>query len=93
MDYTALLAELNKASTFDLFRVYAAIDKELDQPARIAAIKATLHIGIKLSYFHLADNRLINATLLEMRRKTAVVLDHEQNDGMLSSEDYIEAPK
>lgn len=39
MDYTYLINELNKASAFDLYRLYAAIGKELRNPNRINVIK------------------------------------------------------
>lgn len=78
MNYTHWISELNQASLFDLYRLHAAIGNELHNPARIHAMKQKLLIGMALSYFHPTENRLIQATLLELKQKTAVVLDREQ---------------
>lgn len=79
MDYTHLLNELNKATSFDLYRLHVAIGNELENPKRILSIKQKLRIGMELSYFDQVENRLITSKLLEMRQKNAVVLDHEKN--------------
>lgn len=79
MDYTHLLNELNKANSFELYRLHVAIGYELENPKRILSIKQQLRIGAELSYFHYAKNKLVKAKLLEMRQKNVVVLDHEQN--------------
>lgn len=73
MDYTHLLNELNKATTFDLFRLHAAISKELDNPKRIAAIKRKLRIGDEVSCFYPVENRLVLAKIAEFNPKTVVV--------------------
>lgn len=79
MDYTHLLNELNKATSFDLYRLHVAIGNELENPKRILSIKQKLRIGMELSYFYHVENRLVKAKLLEMRQKNVVVLDHEKN--------------
>lgn len=78
MDYTHLLNELNKASSFDLYRLHVAIGNELENPTRILSIKQKLRIGMDLGYFDHVKNRLVQSKLLEMRQKNAVVLDHEK---------------
>jgi len=78
MNYTHLLNELNKASTFDLYRLSVAIDNELEKPQRILQVKQSLSIGMELSYFYYPENRLIKAKLLEMKQKKAVVFDYEK---------------
>ena len=80
MDYTHLLNELNKATSFDLYRLHVAIGNELENPERILSIKKKLRIGMELSYFYHVDNKLVKAKLLEMHQKNAVVLDHEKNN-------------
>ena len=79
MDYTYFVNELNNATTFDLYRLYVVIDNELENPKRILRIKQQLRIGMELSYFHHAENRLVKVKLLDMRKKNAVVFDHEKN--------------
>lgn len=79
MDYAQLLEALNQASTFDLFRLNAMIDLELESPERIGRIKAALSIGQKLSYFDTNSNSLRDCEVMQLRQKRALVLDF--NDG------------
>lgn len=75
MNYTDLLGMLNKASAFDLYRMRSIIDHALDQPQWMMAVQARLSPGMVLEYFDPRTNAAVKATLLEMRRKTAVVQD------------------
>lgn len=77
MNYTTVLATLNQASAFDLFRLRAAIDRVLDQPGWMTAIQAKLCVGQAVEYFDPQANRSFKGQLLEMRRKQAVILDLE----------------
>ena len=79
MDYTLLINELNKASAFDLYRLFVAIDKELRNPIRINLIKQQLIIGMELTYFNFVKNRLLKAKLLELRKTHALVFEYEGN--------------
>ena len=83
MDYTLLINELNKATTFDLYRLFVAIDKELRNPIRIKLIKQKLIIGMELSYFNFVQNRLLKAKLLEVRKTHALVFEYEGNKKFL----------
>jgi len=73
MDYSAIINELNKASSFDLFRLQGAIAQELENPLRIAEIKKQLTIGQKISYFDADQNRLVDAIIVEIRRTRCLV--------------------
>jgi hypothetical protein len=73
MDYSEILHALNTASLFDLYRLRAAIDKELDNPARINEIRARLKPGMVISYFEPKQNRLIEATVLNLQRTYLLV--------------------
>lgn len=75
MDFTSTLAALAKASAFDLYRLRAAIDRILDQPGWMAAVRARLRVGQDISYFDPQANRSHQGQVLELRRKQAVVLD------------------
>lgn len=79
MNYTDLLTELNKASLFDLFRLNVAIDRELENPHRLIAIKKRLNVGMHISYFNNTENRLIPSQLLTLRQKT-VIVQHLEGD-------------
>lgn len=39
MDYTAIINELNKSTSFDLYRLSIAIRNELENPRRLSVIK------------------------------------------------------
>jgi hypothetical protein len=77
MDFNLILSELQQASTFELFRLQAAIGKLLDDPARLIAIKRELRTGMEITYFDDQGNRLIPARLLEIRKTRAAVQDLE----------------
>jgi hypothetical protein len=78
MDYSHLLRQLERASLFELYRLQVAIANELDNPARLGALKQRLIIGMALSYFDSVENRSRQATLLELRQKNVIVFDHEK---------------
>lgn len=68
MNYTAILEALGQASLFELFRLNAAISNQLDDPKRIAAVKRVLRVGQTVRWFDSTENRLVEATLLQMNR-------------------------
>jgi hypothetical protein len=51
MDYSRIIDELNSASLFDLFRLSVAIHQQLDEPQRIAEIRAQLRPGMEITLF------------------------------------------
>lgn len=73
MNYTAILEALGQASLFQLFRLNAAISNQLDDPARIAAVKRVLRVGQTVRWFDSAENRLVEAILLRINRTRAEV--------------------
>lgn len=78
IDFTSLLNELNHASLFELYRLNFAISNEINNPKRIFAIKQQLSLGMQLTYFDSTKNKLVPATLLEIKPKKALILDHEE---------------
>ena len=83
MNYTQILAALQKASAFDLYRLRWAITTELERPRWVMSIQAKLRPGQEISYFDPATNRLVKALLLEFRRKNAAVKDIETGKSWL----------
>ncbi len=79
MDYTAIITELNKASLFDLYRLNVAIHQELNDPTRLKLIKNNLKVGQLISYFDEAENRLIEATIIKLKR-TKVLVENQHDD-------------
>ncbi len=78
MDYSKILAELNSASLFDLYRLRVAINQQLEDPQRLSKIKRCLKPGQKISYFAEEENRLIDAYVLKIMR-TRLVVQHIHN--------------
>lgn len=77
MNYADILAALNKASAFELFRLRAAIERALRDPARNDAIRRCLQRGQHIEYFDVRDNRTRDGQVVELRPATVVVLDRE----------------
>ena len=75
MNFSEVIRTLNNASAFDLYRMRAAIDRVLDEPRWMQSVQVRLKVGQEVEYFDPQANALRNGTLLEMRRKQAVVLD------------------
>src|SRR5579871_696215 len=83
MDYTNILRELQSASLFDLYRLRAAIDIEVDRPERIEQVRRQLKPGQAIDYFDTGVNGLARATIVELKRTRVVV--RNQQDGKLWS--------
>ena len=83
MNFSDVLNALNDASAFELFRMRAAITVALDDPARINAIQAKLRPGQSVEYFEVRDNKQRFGTILELRRKTAMILDRDDGQRWL----------
>jgi hypothetical protein len=75
MNFSDTIATLNKASAFELYRLRAAIDRVLDQPGWMDAVRSRLQVGQAVEYFDPVANRSHQGQILELRRKQAVVLD------------------
>lgn len=75
MNFSDTIATLNKASAFELYRLRAAIDRVLDHPGWMDAVRSRLRVGQAIEYFDPAANRSQQGQVLELRRKQAVVLD------------------
>ena len=73
MDYSKIMSELDNASLFDLYRLSAAIGKELENPKRIKKIRQMIKAGDIISYFVNEENRLIEAEVLELKRTRVIV--------------------
>lgn len=73
MNDSTILEALNQASLFELYRLDVAIKHQLEDPARLLAVKQALRPGQTLSWFDSQANRLVEAQLLEVNRTRALV--------------------
>ncbi len=79
MDYTLIIEQLRVASLFDLFRLRAALTMQLEDPGRIEQVRARLRPGMPVSYFDEVQNRLVEASVIELRRTRLLVENrHDQ---------------
>ena len=81
MNYSEIMEELNNASLFELYRLQQAIQRSLEDPVRIRKIKDSLKVGQDIEYFDAEQNRLIEATIIELKRTRALVKN--RHDGKL----------
>ncbi len=81
MNYSKILAELNSASLFELYRLEQAISRSLEDPVRIRKIKDSLTVGQDIEYFDAEENRLVQASIIELKRTRALVKN--RHDGAL----------
>ena len=77
MNIQTVFQELQSASDFELFRLKTAIDKLLDDPERIDALRQKMIIGMQLDYFNAEDNRSVACELLDIKRTRATVREIE----------------
>lgn len=75
MNFSAVLEALNSASAFELYRLRVAINRQLDDPKWIEAIRWRLRVGQEIEYFSGQDNAVRRARIIQFRRKQAEVLD------------------
>src|SRR5277367_6383695 len=71
-----ILDSLRQAPSAELYRLYLAIGKLLDDPRRILEIRQRLHLGMAVNY--ISDNPLgppAQGTIVELRQTQAVVQD------------------
>ena len=73
MDYSAILAALREASAFDLYRLRWAIDRQLDDPAWVMAVRMRMNVGMQVAFFDSRDNAMREGVIIEFRRKHLVV--------------------
>jgi hypothetical protein len=73
VNFSEIVKMLDTASTFDLYRLNVAIQRMLDDPKRIAAIKRELRVGQEIEYFDKSHNAPIKAILLECNQTRVLV--------------------
>lgn len=69
-----ILDSLRQAPSAELYRLYLAIGKMLDDPRRILEVRQRLHLGMEVSYFRgdaLAPPS--HGTVVELRQTQAVI--------------------
>ena len=86
MDYSEIVKQLEEATGFDLFRLKVAIERMLDDPVKILALKRQLRKGQEIEYFEPDENRIIKAVVTGIKRTRVDV--KSLDDGSLWSIPY-----
>ena len=73
MSHQEFLKALDQLSLFDLSQINVGITHELDNPLKIARVKANLHIGMKVQYFSNRNNGMVSGEILELNPKNALI--------------------
>lgn len=79
MDYDRIVAELKDAPTFDLYRLQLLVTHELEKPRRAQEIRDRLRPGQQITYLDWAENRLIEAEVIRLKRTRVLV--RNKHDG------------
>jgi hypothetical protein len=74
-DFNNILEQLEPWSLFELNRLRCAINRFLDDPARNEMIKRQLKLGMNITYFCTDKNTLVEATIEEVRKTWASVVN------------------
>lgn len=74
-DMNTLFKQLEPLSLFELSRLRTAISRTLADPMRNEAIKRQLKIGMQITYFSSKQNDLVEATVVDIRKTRATVVN------------------
>lgn len=74
-DFNTILEQLQSWSLFDLDRLYSAVRHLLNDPAKQETIKRHLKIGMTITYLDYDSNRLVEATILDIKKTRAGVMN------------------
>lgn len=74
-DLNRILEQLSSWSLFDLDRLSSAVRDLLNNPAKQEAIKRHLTIGMNITYLDYDTNRLIEATIVDIKKTRAGVIN------------------
>ena len=78
---TRLLDLLRNAPSLDLYQLSLTIHQLLGDPERILAIRARLHLGARVQFYHHQRHELVTGTVIELRQTEVTVREdatHEQ---------------
>jgi len=74
-DFNSILQQIESWSLFELNRLCATVNTALNDPDRNDAIKRQLKTGMNVSYFCSDRNKLIEATIIDIRKTRITVKD------------------
>ena len=79
VNYDPLVAFLQHASIFEIYRVSAAIQQELDNPKRLSIVYNQISVGDKVEYYDAKSNTFVQALILKKTPRKATVQNLNDN--------------
>jgi hypothetical protein len=73
VEYDQLVAFLKHASVFEIYRLSAAIQNELENPQRLAKVSHKIKEGDLIEYFDSKTNTFIKANIVQKALKNVIV--------------------
>ena len=81
MNIQQIFEALETASDFELFRLKSAIEKVLEDPDRVRALKAKMAVGMEVEYFCTERNYPVLCTILKVGRTRVEIIEKETGKG------------
>lgn len=75
LDYSQLVNGLKNASLFEVYRLRIALDNELNNPAKIQAVRQLFKEGDTIEYFQAETNTFISAIVMQKHLKYVSVIN------------------
>lgn len=79
MDFTEIMTTLKEASLYELYRLRAALNIEMENPEKINLLYNSFAVGDQIAYFNDKKNALCKAIVLEKNIKYVRIKDLEDN--------------
>ena len=77
MNFSDLIALLDKASAFDLYRLSHVLNGMIDDPRRLMEVKAKLRLGQCVEFFDARNHRVREVRVEQIKQTRAAVRDLE----------------
>ena len=77
MDYSQILKDLDKATSFDLYRLVSALEEEMESTERIKKVRSGLRVGQTITWFNKDTHRLVESKVLKLNKTRCLVRNFE----------------
>ena len=77
MNYQELMALLDQASAFDLFRISQVLNDMIDDPKRIIEVKSKLRLGMRVEFFDARQRKAVPVTIESIKQTRATARDDQ----------------
>ena len=77
MNYSQILEDLEKATSFDMYRLVSALQDEMESAQRIKKVRSGLRIGQTITWFDRDTHKLVKAEILKLNKTRCLVRNTE----------------